>query len=253
MITGAPPAGSNGNGFSATYRGANLTGATNRFRFGRIQQREARAHRRKVRSDVPVVSVEQRRLAFIKARTSLLPAEVAFKNGIWRGMIGEEVTVHNVRRVVCAVIMAMQEEAFLKAHGYKTFRDVQQAGILVLAGGDSLNSRFALATAQELVDKEVCLHRTDVCPTRELPQLVQALNAAGAILLARREEKVSMAEMHVHPAGGIDHADDFFAAVERHAHDLMQSSFHPANTHQFALGRFTNFFHPSDVLSSEAG
>jgi hypothetical protein len=214
MITGRPPAGSNGNGFA--------------------------------RPAAPS------RIAMIKARTSLLPAEIAFEGNSWRGRIGDEFTVANVHKVVRAIIRAMGENVFFKTTWCTSFLEVQYGGMLILDDGKPLSIEFANAAIQEVAGAQMYMHRTDMSPNGSLSAILRRLWAVGALSFTQAGE---VAAMHVHPAYSEVPTDDFFAAVQQYANRLMDPRlpFDPTTASPDLIGARTHFFHPSDVLSSGAG
>lgn len=258
MVQKPPPAGSQPQQRpirETTFQPAYLNGG-GQFRFGvevRRMLAEERQAQERLAARLNAAPIARPDLALVKARTSLLPTTVRFDHDTWQGRIGEEFTVHNVRRVVSAVIESMFEQPFLYVHGFKDLEDVRDAGMLVLADYHELSAEFSSAAIQELVARRIRVHRTDAYPVGDITGIIDALGAAGSLSFqyGPRVNAVDRGSLRIHTANGATSAPAFLASVECHANTLMDptNSYDPANPSLYIIGERTHYFHLEEVMT----
>jgi phosphomannomutase len=171
------------------------------------------------------------------ARISDDPATIVFGTSGWRGRIGEEFTVLNVRRTVRGIIDMMHSDEFLAANGYSSFEDVQNNGIVVFRDNRFMGDEFMAAARSELVSAGIKVYMAGECPTGVGSALVTELGAAGSINFTPSHNPMDYAGIKFNPADGGPAAKELTSLIEVHANGYMKpdSNFAPARPENQAI------------------
>ncbi|MDR2429231.1 MAG: phosphomannomutase [Candidatus Margulisbacteria bacterium] len=164
-----------------------------------------------------------------QARISREPTVVEFGTSGWRGRIGEDFTVHNVRKVTRAIIDTMQTAVFLAANDYYSFADVQERGIVVFRDNRYMGEEFIAAALAELHAAGIRTYDAGECPTGVGSAVVTELNAAGSINFTPSHNPMDYAGLKFNPADGGPAGPEITSLIQDRANEYMQAAdFQPA-------------------------
>ncbi|MDR1323804.1 MAG: phosphomannomutase [Candidatus Margulisbacteria bacterium] len=163
------------------------------------------------------------------ARASTEPTVVEFGTSGWRGRIGEDFTLYNVRKVTRAIIDTMQTAVFLVANNYYYFTEVQQNGIVVFRDNRYMGDEFIEAALAELHAAGIKTYSAGECPTGVGSAVVTELGAAGSLNFTPSHNPMDYAGLKFNPADGGPAGPEITSLIQSRANEYMQAAdFRPA-------------------------
>ncbi|MDR1452393.1 MAG: phosphomannomutase [Candidatus Margulisbacteria bacterium] len=191
-----------------------------------------------------------------QARVSRAPATVEFGTSGWRGRIGEDFTIHNVKKVTRAIIDTMQTAAFLAVNNYSCFAEVQERGLVVFRDNRYLGEEFMAAAIAELHAAGIRTYAAGECPTGIGSAVVTELGAAGSLNFTPSHNPMDYAGLKFNPADGGPAGLEITSLVQGRANEYMQTAdFQPAaeidvtlNEEIFPVYIYLDFLQKSQII-----
>ncbi len=185
------------------------------------------------------------------------PTLIEFGTSGWRGKIGEDFTVLNVHKVARAIVDTLRTDEFLKTNRYKSFREVQQKGIVVFRDNRYMGEDYIQAVMKELTAAGIKIYYAGECPTGIGSALVTKLKAAGSINFTPSHNPMSDAGLKFNPADGGPADKNITDIIQSTANYYMQDkNFVPKDTTYIAnvqkidgVRRYINFLKKSKFIN----
>jgi len=164
-----------------------------------------------------------------RARVEKAPTTVVFGTSGWRGVIGQDYTVFNAHKVLRAIVQHLQSDVFLDWNGYRSFEEVQQAGIFLQRDNRFMGDVWLEAARRELTTAGIRVFDAGMCPTGVGSAYVKAHKLAGSINFTPSHNPMPYAGLKFNPSDGGGAGPELTRHIERMANELMhQSDFEPA-------------------------
>ncbi|GBR74414.1 alpha-D-phosphohexomutase superfamily, partial [Candidatus Termititenax aidoneus] len=190
------------------------------------------------------------------ARASTAPTVVEFGTSGWRGRIGEDFTLHNVRKVTRAIIDTMRTPEFLAANGYNSFAEAQEHGLVVFRDNRYMGDEFVDAALAELHAAGIKTYSAGECPTGVGSAVVTELRAAGSLNFTPSHNPMDYAGLKFNPADGGPAGPEITNLIQNRANKYMQAAdFKPAekidptlNEKIFPVYIYLDFLQKSQII-----
>jgi len=158
------------------------------------------------------------------ARTNKEPAKIVFGTSGWRGEIGTDYTMNNVRVVTTAIIRMFREGApdVMKAMGVLSFDDIKRRGVIVGHDNRLLGPEFARQVIGLLQREGVRTWYGGEAPTPEFSAAIEMLDAACSINLTPSHNPANYGGFKFNPSDGGPAGPEITARIESIANALMQ-------------------------------
>ena len=181
-----------------------------------------------------------------KAKSSQETTTIVFGTSGWRGLIGEDFTILNVHKATRGIIEMMKSTQFLQECGYKSFLEVQEAGILIFRDNRFMGDDFMDAAMKELAAENIRIYVAGECPTGVGSAVLTELKGAGSINFTPSHNPMGYAGIKFNPSDGGPADTNLTSIIEQKANNM--TSFTPANNRYDKLETvinaadiFTNF------------
>jgi len=164
------------------------------------------------------------------ARSSTEPTQVVFGTSGWRGIIGADYTVRNVRIVTEAVARMAQRDdaAILDGLGVQDFAALQRRGVIVGHDNRLMGPEFARHVIGVLRAHGIRTYYAGEAMTPEFSAGLVQLNAAASINLTPSHNPANYAGYKFNPSDGGPAGAELTSVVEEIANALMDSGEAPA-------------------------
>ncbi len=158
------------------------------------------------------------------ARTNKEPAKIVFGTSGWRGEIGTDYTMNNVRVVTTAIIRMFREGApdVMKAMGVLSFDDIKRRGVIVGHDNRLLGPEFARQVIGLLQREGIRTWYGGEAPTPEFSAAIEMLDAACSINLTPSHNPANYGGFKFNPSDGGPAGPEITARIESIANALMQ-------------------------------
>jgi phosphomannomutase len=158
------------------------------------------------------------------ARTNKEPAKIVFGTSGWRGEIGTDYTMNNVRMVTTAIIRMFREGApdVMKAMGVLSFDDIKRRGVIVGHDNRLLGPEFARQVIGLLQREGIRTWYGGEAPTPEFSAAIEMLDAACSINLTPSHNPANYGGFKFNPSDGGPAGPEITARIESIANALMQ-------------------------------
>ncbi|RME68668.1 MAG: phosphomannomutase, partial [Nitrospirae bacterium] len=117
------------------------------------------------------------------ARQNEAPTSVTFGTSGWRGIIGSDFTLRNVKVVTQAIVNILKSEdpSLRKALGTEDFEEVKRRGIIVGRDNRFMGDEFSKAVMSLLTREGIKVFYAGQTTTPEISASIEMLNAACSI------------------------------------------------------------------------
>ena len=159
------------------------------------------------------------------------PTLVVFGTSGWRGVIGEDYTLYNIHKVLRAIIELLKTDTYLEFNGFKSFAEVQSAGILIQRDNRFMGDHLLEAARKELTTAGIKVYDAGECPTGVGSALVKEMKMAGSCNFTPSHNPMEYAGIKFNPADGGGSEKNLTSIIEEKANKLMgESSFSPVDS-----------------------
>ncbi len=193
------------------------------------------------------------------ARENTEPAEIHFGTSGWRGEIGSDFTMQNVRVLTKAIIEAVKSEErnVLNAIGVNSFNEFKERGVIVGHDNRILGKEFAFEVIGLFQSEGVKCYYAGEASTPEFSAGVIELNAAASVNLTPSHNPANYGGLKLNPADGGPAPEELTKPVEALANEIMKKakdvkSIKPKDIEKIDLTElYINFIRKKDVLDLE--
>jgi len=157
------------------------------------------------------------------AKNNKAPAEISFGTSGWRGVIGADFTIKNVKIVTQAIVnvLKMQEPALRAALGTKDFDEVKKRGVIIGHDNRFLGPDFAKASMQILAKEGIKLFFAGETTTPEISASIEMLSAACSINITPSHNPCEYSGLKFNPADGGPAGPEITQLIQKEANRLM--------------------------------
>jgi len=152
------------------------------------------------------------------------PAEIHFGTSGWRGEIGSDFTMHNVRILAHAIIEAVKSEdkSILKAIGVNSFNEFKKRGVIVGHDTRILGREFAYEIIGVMQSEGVKCYYAGEATTPEFSAGIVELGAAASINLTPSHNPPNYGGFKLNPSDGGPAPEELTKPIETIANELMK-------------------------------
>ncbi len=160
------------------------------------------------------------------AKENREPAEIHFGTSGWRGEIGSDFTMQNVRVLTKAIIEAVksEESSILNEFGVKSFKEFKEKGVIVGHDNRILGKDFALEVLGMLQSEGIKCYYAGEAATPEFSAAVIELGAAASINLTPSHNPANYGGFKLNPADGGPASEGLTKPIEIIANEIMKKS-----------------------------
>ncbi len=163
------------------------------------------------------------------ALTSTAPTTIVLGTSGWRGVIGRDYSLFNISKVLRAVVHLLKSKLYLEFNNYKSFKDVQQRGILLMRDNRFMGEVWIAAAERELTSAGIKVYNAGMCPTGVGSAYVKDRGLAGSINFTPSHNPMPYAGIKFNPSDGGGAESNLSSVIEDKANALMNdASFEPA-------------------------
>lgn len=157
------------------------------------------------------------------ARENQSPAKVVFGTSGWRGEIGTDFTLRNVRVVAEAILNVLKSEdkELKKAQGFKDFDELKGRGIIVGHDNRFLGPQFARTVMEVLAGAGIKLYFAGETTTPELSASIEMLHAGCSINITPSHNPSNYSGLKFNPADGGPAGPEITNRIEQEVNRLM--------------------------------
>lgn len=152
------------------------------------------------------------------------PAEIHFGTSGWRGEIGSDFTMHNVRILAHAIIEAVKSEdkSILKAIGVNSFNEFKKRGVIVGHDTRILGREFAYEIIGVIQSEGVKCYYAGEATTPEFSAGIVELGVAASINLTPSHNPPNYGGFKLNPSDGGPAPEELTKPIETIANELMK-------------------------------
>lgn len=174
------------------------------------------------------VSKNRRLLSVIEkfARENTTPAEVVFGTSGWRGEIGSDFTLNNVRVVTSAIIgmFKSNDRSVTDAMGVSGFDEIKKRGVIVGHDNRFLGPVFAMEAIGLLQKEGIKTWYAGEAATPEFSAGIEMLNAACSINLTPSHNPANYGGFKFNPSDGGPAGSEITTHIEDTANRMMREA-----------------------------
>lgn len=159
----------------------------------------------------------------VLARENQSPANVSFGTSGWRGIIGADFTVRNVKIVTQAIVNVLKSKdpSLRKALGTESFEEVKRRGIVIGRDNRFMGEEFARAVMSVLQKEGIRLYYAGQTTTPEISASIEVLNAACSINITPSHNPCDYSGLKFNPADGGPAGPEITEPIQSEANRLM--------------------------------
>lgn len=177
-----------------------------------------------------LVNKKLERLEDIKrlARESTAKTKISFGTSGWRGEIGSDFTMQNVRVLTRAIVEAVksQDRSILNGFGVNSFQEFKERGVIVGHDNRILGEEFAYQVIGILQSEGIKTYYAGEAATPEFSASVVEIEAAGSINLTPSHNPPNYGGFKLNPSDGGPAPEELTKPIETIANDLMKEAEH---------------------------
>jgi len=160
------------------------------------------------------------------AKENTSPTEIHFGTSGWRGEIGSDFTMQNVRVLTQAIIEAVKSEDknILDAMGVNSYNEFRERGVIVGHDTRILGQDFAYEIIGILQSEGINCYYSGVACTPEFSAAVVELNAASAINLTPSHNPANYGGFKLNPSDGGPAPEELTIPIETLANEIMKKA-----------------------------
>lgn len=160
------------------------------------------------------------------AKENKEPTIIRFGTSGWRGEIGSDFTMQNVRVLTKAIVEAVKNEdrAILNSFGVKSFNEFRERGIIVGHDNRILGKEFAYEVMGILQSDGIKCYYAGEASTPEFSAAVLEISAAASINLTPSHNPPNYGGFKLNPADGGPAPEDLTKPIETLANEFMKKS-----------------------------
>ena len=160
------------------------------------------------------------------AKENTSPTEIHFGTSGWRGEIGSDFTMQNVRVLTQAIIEAVKSEDknILDAIGVNSYNEFRERGVIVGHDTRILGQDFAYEIIGILQSENINCYYSGVACTPEFSAAVVELNAASAINLTPSHNPANYGGFKLNPSDGGPAPEELTKPIETLANEIMKKA-----------------------------
>jgi len=153
-------------------------------------------------------------------------AEIHFGTSGWRGEIGSDFTMQNVRVLTKAIIEAVKSEdrAVLNALGVNSFNEFKERGVIVGHDNRILGKDFAYEVIGILQSEGVKCYYAGEAATPEFSAGVVELAAAASVNLTPSHNPANYGGLKLNPSDGGPASEELTKPIETLANEIMKKA-----------------------------
>ncbi len=158
------------------------------------------------------------------ARENSDPTVIHFGTSGWRGEIGSDFTMQNIRVLTQAIIEAVKSEdkAILSSFGVNSFNDFKERGVVVGHDNRVLGKEFSYEIMGILEQEGIKCYYAGEAATPELSASVVELQAAASINLTPSHNPPNYGGLKLNPSDGGPAPDELTKPIENIANEIMK-------------------------------
>lgn len=192
------------------------------------------------------------------AKESTEPAEIHFGTSGWRGEIGSDFTVQNVRVLARAIVEAIKSEdrALLKGFGVNSFNEFKERGVIVGHDNRILGQEFAYEVMGILQSEGIKCYYAGESASPEFSAGVIELEAAASVNLTPSHNPANYGGFKLNPSDGGPAPDEITKPIEKIANEIMKKSatiksYHPDIVEKIDITElYKNFIQKRGILDT---
>ncbi|ACI20440.1 phosphomannomutase [Thermodesulfovibrio yellowstonii] len=160
------------------------------------------------------------------AKENTEPALIHFGTSGWRGEIGSDFTMQNVRVITKAIIEAVKGEdrQILNSFGIKSFNEFKERGVIVGHDNRLLGKEFAYEVIGILQSEGINCYYAGEASTPEFSVAVVELSASASINLTPSHNPPNYGGLKLNPSDGGPASEELTKPIERIANELMKNA-----------------------------
>lgn len=160
------------------------------------------------------------------AKENTEPAEIHFGTSGWRGEIGSDFTMQNVRVLAKAIIEAVKSEdsKILNAIGVSSFNEFKERGVIVGHDTRILGKDFAYEVIGLLQSEGIKCYYAGEASTPEFSAAVVELGVAASINLTPSHNPANYGGFKLNPSDGGPAPEELTKPIETLANEIMKTS-----------------------------
>lgn len=160
------------------------------------------------------------------AKENTEPAVIHFGTSGWRGEIGSDFTMQNVRVLTKAIVEAVKGEdrQVLEAFGIKSFNEFKERGVIVGHDNRLLGQEFAYEVIGILQSEGINCYYAGESSTPEFSAAVVELSAAASINLTPSHNPPNYGGLKLNPSDGGPAPEELTKPIEKIANELMKNA-----------------------------
>ncbi|MGB9822873.1 phosphomannomutase [Thermodesulfovibrio sp.] len=193
------------------------------------------------------------------AKENTEPTEIHFGTSGWRGEIGSDFTMQNVRVLTKAIIEAVKSEdsMILNAMGVNSFNEFKERGVIVGHDNRILGKEFAYEVIGLFQSEGVKCYYAGEAATPEFSAGIIELKAAASVNLTPSHNPANYGGLKLNPADGGPAPEELTKPVEAIANEIMKKaqdvkSIKPKNIEKIDLTElYIKFIKKTAVLDLE--
>ncbi|MCX7724860.1 MAG: phosphomannomutase [Thermodesulfovibrio sp.] len=149
---------------------------------------------------------------------------IHFGTSGWRGEIGSDFTMQNVRVLTKAIVETVksEEKQILDAFGVKSFKEFKERGIIVGHDNRLLGREFAYEVIGVLQSEGINCYYAGEASTPEFSAAVVEIEAAGSINLTPSHNPPNYGGFKLNPSDGGPAPEELTKPIEKTANELMK-------------------------------
>ncbi len=157
------------------------------------------------------------------ATDSTAAARVSFGTSGWRGIIGVDFTLRNVKVVTRAIvnILKTQDQALRQALGIKDFEDLKRRGVIIGHDNRFMGPEFARAAMSVLQAEGIKLYYAGETTTPEISAAIESLGAGCSINITPSHNPCEYSGLKFNPADGGPAGPEITERIQAEANKLM--------------------------------
>lgn len=160
------------------------------------------------------------------ARENTEPAVIRFGTSGWRGEIGSDFTMQNVRVLTQAIVEVVKAEdrVVLNSFGVNSFNEFKARGVIVGHDNRMLGEDFAFEVMGVLKREGVKCYYAGEASTPEFSAAVVELSAAASINLTPSHNPPNYGGLKLNPSDGGPASEELTKPVEMLANEIMKKA-----------------------------
>lgn len=162
----------------------------------------------------------------VLARENKEPTLISFGTSGWRGEIGSDFTMQNVRVLTKAILEAVKSEdsKILNSFGISSFQEFKEKGVIVGHDNRILGKEFAYEVIGILQSEGVNCYYAGEASTPEFSAAVVEMNASASINLTPSHNPPNYGGFKLNPADGGPAPEEITKPIETLANELMKKA-----------------------------